>query len=108
MALIVIPLWGKFWMAAWRGRRAMTWITGVVAFVASVVECFTGYLSQQNFDTQWISTRGKDAFNSVGAGAVFNVTNFGQMLMWHIVLVPIQPRLLRRRHGVVRPVATTS
>ena len=24
------------------GRRAMTWITGVVAFVASVVECFTG------------------------------------------------------------------
>ena len=32
MALIVIHLWGKFWMAAWRGRRAMTWITGVVAF----------------------------------------------------------------------------
>jgi Cytochrome b(N-terminal)/b6/petB len=67
MALIVIHLWGKFWMAAWRGRRAMTRITGVVAFVASVVECFTGYLSQQNFDSQWISTSGKDAFNSVGS-----------------------------------------
>ena len=66
MALLVIHLWGKFWMAAWRGRRAMTWITGVVAFVASIVECFTGYLSQQNFDSQWISTSGKDAFNSVG------------------------------------------
>jgi len=26
MALLVIHLWGKFWMAAWRGRRAMTWI----------------------------------------------------------------------------------
>ena len=40
MALLVIHLWGKFWMAAWRGRRTMTWITGVVAFVASVLECF--------------------------------------------------------------------
>ena len=57
MAFLVIHLWGKFWMAAWRGRRAMTWITGVVAFVASVVECFTGYLTQQNFDSQWISAQ---------------------------------------------------
>jgi Cytochrome b(N-terminal)/b6/petB len=89
MALLVIHLWGKFWMAAWRGRRAMTWITGVVAFMASVVECFTGYLSQQNFDSQWISTSGKDAFNSVGAGAFWNAMNFGQMLLWHVVLVPI-------------------
>jgi hypothetical protein len=48
MAFLVIHLWGKFWMAAWRGRRAMTWITGVLAFLASVVTCFTGYLSQQN------------------------------------------------------------
>jgi hypothetical protein len=89
MALLVIHLWGKFWMAAWRGRRTLTWITGVVAFLASVVECFTGYVSQQNFDSQWISTSGKDAFNSVGVGAFFNVMNFGQMLMWHIVLIPI-------------------
>jgi Cytochrome b(N-terminal)/b6/petB len=113
MALIVIHLWGKFWMAAWRGRRAMTWITGVVAFVASVVECFTGYLSQQNFDSQWISTSGKDAFNSVGVGAVFNVMNFGQMLMWHIVLVPIvlvaivgAHVLLVRVRGVAHPIGT--
>src|SRR6202045_2969225 len=48
MALLVIHLWGKFWMAAWRGRRTLTWITGVVAFLASIIECFTGYLSQQN------------------------------------------------------------
>ena len=89
MALLVIHLWGKFWMAAWRGRRAMTWITGVVAFLAAVVECFTGYLSQQNFDSQWIATNGKDAFNAVGVGAFFNLMNFGQMLMWHIVLLPI-------------------
>jgi hypothetical protein len=56
MAFLVIHLWGKFWMAAWRGKRSLTWVTGVVAFVASVVECFTGYLSQQNFDSQWIAT----------------------------------------------------
>src|SRR5262249_25540058 len=36
MAFLVIHLWGKFWMAAWRGRRALTWVTGVVAFGASV------------------------------------------------------------------------
>ena len=89
MAFLVIHLWGKFWMAAWRGKRRMTWITGVVAFVASVVECFTGYVSQQNFDSQWISTSGKDAFNAVGIGSFFNVMNFGQMLMWHIVLIPL-------------------
>ena len=89
MALLVIHLWGKFWMAAWRGRRAVTWVTGAVAFMASIVECFTGYVSQQNFDSQWISTSGKDAFNAVGVGAFFNVMNFGQMLMWHIVLIPL-------------------
>jgi hypothetical protein len=111
MALLVIHLWGKFWMAAWRGRRAMTWITGVIAFAASIVECFTGYLSQQNFDSQWISTSGKDAFNSVGVGAFFNVTNFGQMLMWHIVLIPIvliaivgAHVLLVRMRGVMHPI----
>ena len=114
MALLVIHLWGKFWMAAWRGKRAWTWITGVVAFVASVVECFTGYVSQQNFDSQWISTSGKDAFNSVGVGAFFNVMNFGQMLMWHIVLVPIvlvaiigAHVLLVRVRGVSHPLPPT-
>src|SRR5579862_4893507 len=89
MAFMVIHLWGKFWMAAWRGRRAMTWITGGLAFIASIVECFTGYLSQQNFDAQWISTNGKDAINATGLGSFFNLMNFGQMLMWHIVLVPL-------------------
>jgi Cytochrome b(N-terminal)/b6/petB len=111
MALLVIHLWGKFWMAAWRGRRRLTWITGVIAFVASVIECFTGYLSQQNFDSQWIAASGKDAFNSVGVGAFFNVMNFGQMLMWHIVLIPIAliavggaHVLLVRMRGVAHPI----
>ena len=114
MALLVIHLWGKFWMAAWRGRRTLTWITGVVAFLASVVECFTGYLSQQNFDSQWIATNGKDAFNEVGIGAFFNLMNFGQMLMWHIVMLPIilsaivgAHVLLVRKRGVSHPLPVT-
>ena len=114
MALLVIHLWGKFWMAAWRGRRAATWITGVVAFLASVVECFTGYLSQQNFDSQWIATNGKDAFNAAGVGAFFNLMNFGQMLLWHVVLLPVAlvaiigaHVLLVRVRGVSHPLPVT-
>src|SRR5579875_1098062 len=110
MAFMVIHLWGKFWMAAWRGRRALTWVTGVVAFLASIVECFTGYLSQQNFDSQWISTNGKDAINATGLGAFFNLMNFGQMLMWHIVLLPLvlvaivgAHILMVRARGVSKP-----
>jgi hypothetical protein len=115
MAFMVIHLWGKFWMAAWRGRRAMTWVTGVIAFMASVVECFTGYLSQSNFDSQWIATNGKDAFNATGIGAFFNVMNFGQMLMWHIVLIPIilvaivgAHVLMVRVRGVAHPLPAPS
>src|SRR5579875_1287344 len=110
MAFMVIHLWGKFWMAAWRGRRTMTWITGVVAFLASIVEAFTGYLTQQNFDSQWIATNGKDAFNAAGAGAFFNLLNTGQMLLWHVVLIPLvlvaivgAHVLLVRVRGVSRP-----
>ena len=114
MALLVIHLWGKFWMAAWRGRRSLTWITGVVAFLASILECFTGYLSQQNFDAQWIATNGKDAFNAAGIGAFFNLMNFGQMLLWHVVLLPIiliaivgAHVLLVRMRGVSHPLPVT-
>src|SRR5579863_949409 len=114
MALLVIHLWGKFWMAAWRGRRTLTWITGVAAFLASIVECFTGYLSQSNFDSQWISTNGKDAFNAAGLGAFFNLMNFGQMLLWHVVLVPVilvaivgAHVLLVRVRGVSHPLPAT-
>ena len=103
MALLVIHLWGKFWMAAWRGRRALTWMTGVVAFLASIVECFTGYLSQQNFDSQWIATNGKDAFNAAGVGAFFNLMNFGQMLLWHVVLHPDPAHRAGRRARAAGP-----
>ena len=109
---MVVHLWGKFWMAAWRGKRQMTWITGAVAFVASIGAAFTGYLSQQNFASQWIASEGKDGLNAAGVGAFFNVLNFGQMFMWHILLLPavlgvlvVLHVLLVRKHGVVPPFA---
>lgn len=107
---MVIHLWGKFFMAAWRGGRARTWMSGAVIFLVSIGAAFTGYVSQQNFDSQWISTQGKDAMNSVGIGAFFNVTNFGQMYTYHVLLLPaavvalvVGHILLVRRHGVVPP-----
>jgi ubiquinol-cytochrome c reductase cytochrome b subunit len=107
---MVIHLWGKLFMGAWRGRRAMTWVVGGVTFLASIVTAFTGYLSQTNFDSQWISTQAKDGINSTGGGAFFNVLNFGQMLMWHIALLPLVVVFLTawhvlmvRRRGVVPP-----
>jgi quinol-cytochrome oxidoreductase complex cytochrome b subunit len=112
-AFMVVHLWGQFWMAAWRGRRTLTWITGVVAFVASIGTAFTGYLSQSNFDSQWISTQAKDGLNSIGVGAFFNVLDPGQMLLWHVALLPAAVGLvvvlhvvLVRRHGVVPPFDT--
>ena len=134
MAFLVIHLWGKFWMAAWRGRRALTWITGVVAFVAAIMECFTGYLSQQNLDSQWIATNGKDAFNATGIGAfsgdhVFTANSSATgryVLIWITSLPPMQgnssqyqaliynivvrgtPATVRLRRPRVRPTGTRS
>jgi ubiquinol-cytochrome c reductase cytochrome b subunit len=87
-------------------------VTGVVSFVVSIAAAFTGYLTQQNFDSQWISTQAKDGINATGAGAFWNVLNFGQMLMWHIVLLPIGVAIIAglhvalvRRRGIVPPFA---
>jgi ubiquinol-cytochrome c reductase cytochrome b subunit len=107
---MVVHLWGKFFMAAWRGRRALTWITGAVCFLISIATAFTGYLTQQNLDSQWIGGQAKDGLNAAGIGDFFNVLNYGQMLMWHIVLLPLAVVLLVaghillvRRRGVVPP-----
>jgi quinol-cytochrome oxidoreductase complex cytochrome b subunit len=112
---MVIHRLGKYFMAAWRGGRALTWVTGAVTFLVSILAAFTGYISQTNFDAQWISTQAKDGINATGGGAYFNVLNLGQMLMWHIVLLPIGAVvltgvhvLLVRTKGVVPPFADTS
>jgi ubiquinol-cytochrome c reductase cytochrome b subunit len=110
--VMVVHLWGKYWMAAWRGGRTRVWITGAVTFLVAIPTALTGYISQQNFDAQWISTQAKDGLNSLGVGAFFNVTNFGQMYSYHVLLLPaalaglvVAHVLLVRRHGVVPPFA---
>jgi quinol---cytochrome c reductase cytochrome b subunit, bacillus type len=107
---MVVHLSGKYWMAAWRGGRTRVWMSGAIALLVAVPTALTGYLSQQNFDAQWIALHAKDAVNSIGAGAFFNVTNFGQMYGYHIVLLPlaliaivIAHVTLVRRHGAVPP-----
>jgi ubiquinol-cytochrome c reductase cytochrome b subunit len=107
---MVVHLWGKYWMAAWRGGRTRVWVTGAVTFLVAIPTALTGYVSQQNFDAQWIATQAKDGLNSVGVGAFFNVTNLGQMYSYHVLLLPVAVIalvtghiLLVRRHGVVPP-----
>ncbi len=108
--VMVIHLWGKFFMGAWRGGRARTWVTGAISFLISIAAAFTGYLSQQNFDSQWIATQGKDGLNSVGVGSFFNALDFGQMYTFHVILLPVVVVaiavwhvLLVRKRGVVPP-----
>ena len=110
---MVLHLWGQYFMAGWRDGRAATWAIGVVIFVTSVVTAFTGYVSQLNFDSQFIAINGKDAMNSVGVGAFFNVMNFGQMYGLHVMLLPIGVTFLVvwhivmvRAKGVVKPIGT--
>jgi quinol-cytochrome oxidoreductase complex cytochrome b subunit len=107
---MVIHLWGKYWMAAWRGGRARVWMTGAIAFVVAIPCALTGYVSQQNFDAQWISTQAKDALNAAGIGSFWNLLNFGQMYSYHVFLLPLAVIgivaahiLLVRKHGIVPP-----
>ena len=89
---------------------AAAWVTGAITFLVAVPTALTGYVSQQNFDAQWISTQAKDAMNAAGIGSFFNLLNFGQMYSYHVLLLPaavvglvVAHILLVRRHGVVPP-----
>ncbi|HEY3436160.1 MAG TPA: cytochrome b N-terminal domain-containing protein [Actinotalea sp.] len=107
---MTIHLIGKFWMAAWRGNRAKTWISGVLCFLVAIGAGLTGYVLQTNFDSQWIAFEAKDGLNAVGVGAWFNVADLGQMMLMHVFLLPaviavlvVIHVLLVRVHGVVPP-----
>jgi ubiquinol-cytochrome c reductase cytochrome b subunit len=108
---MVLHLWGQFFMASWRDGRAKTWMVGGLVFAVSILTAFTGYLSQQNFDSQWIAVSAKDAFNSTGIGSFFNPLNFGQMYGLHVMLAPVAVVALVVIHivmvrvkGVVKPI----
>ncbi len=107
---MVLHLWGMFFMGAWRDSRGRTWVMGAIAFSVSMVAAFTGYLSQTNFDSQWIGVSAKDMFNGLGIASLFNVLNFGQMYGLHILVLPAAliglvalHVVLVRLRGVVRP-----
>jgi hypothetical protein len=108
---MVLHLWGQYFMASWRHGRAIVWIFGVLIFSLAIATAFTGYLSQQNFDAQWIALNAKDAVNATGAGSFFNVLDYGQMFGLHVMLLPLGlislvaiHVLLIRMKGVVRPI----
>ncbi len=108
---MVLHLWGQFFMASWRDGRAPTWMIGGVIFLVSILAAFTGYLAQQNLDSQWIGANAKDAVNSSGTGGFFNVLNFGQMYGLHVMLVLVAVTVLVvvhivqvRMRGVVAPI----
>ena len=110
---MVLHLWGQYFAAGWRDGRAPTWMIGAVIFLVSIVAAFTGYISQQNFDAQWIAVNAKDAVNGTGAGSFFNVLNFGQMYGLHVMLVPVAVTVLVvlhvvqvRMRGVVKPIGS--
>jgi len=111
---MTLHLWLAFFKGAWRHGRGLTWVTGMLAFLAAISTAFTGYLSMTNFSAQWIAAQGKDALNSIGIGAFFNLLNFGQMYGFHIVLLPLLIVVLIGIHllqvrirGIVRPCAPT-
>lgn len=108
---MIVHLIGKYWMAAWRGKRFLTWATGVFCFIMGLATAFTGYTITTNFNAQWIAFEAKDVMNSVGLGGFMNTTNVGQMSLWHIVPLPltvgvlvVMHVLLVRKHGVVPPI----
>ena len=111
MGFMTVHLWVKFWMASWRGRRQATWMTGVLCFLVAIFEAFTGYISQTNFDSQWIAFEAKDGFAAGGIGAFINPMNFGQAVMLHVSLIPVAVLalvgvhvLLVRVRGVAPPI----
>jgi len=109
---IIMHLLTKFFMAAWRGGRWLTWVIGVLSFLIAAVAGLTGFLSQTNFDSQWISVQAKDAVNAAGLGQIINTMNTGQILTLHIVVLPLAVCafvgihiLLIRRDSPVRPIS---
>lgn len=111
---VALHLWGQYFMASWRDGRATTWLVGVIVFLVGLVTAFTGYISQQNLDAQWIAINAKDGINATGAGSFFNVLDFGQMYGLHVMLLPALVTMLVvvhvvqvRMRGVVKPIEPT-
>jgi len=111
---IILHVMAKYAMAAWRDGRWKTWMMGALIYGAAVFTGLTGYLSQTNWDSQWIALQSKDAMNALGIGFLFNPMNTGQVLSLHMVVFPLIVVLLVlhhlffiRRDSPVRPLPLT-
>ena len=107
---LVVHMVSKYLMAAWRDGRWKTWMVGALAFGVAVFTGLTGFLSQTNWDSQWIAVQAKDALNAMGVGAFFNTMDTGQALTLHVVVLPFLLVLVVvvhlffvRREGPVKP-----
>jgi hypothetical protein len=108
---VVLHLVAQFLQATWRGRRGLTWVTGAITMLASIITALTGYVSQQNFEAQWIATEAKDGFNALGVGSILNLLDTGQVLTIHVLALPLTVSvvlavhiLLVRQRGVCPPI----
>lgn len=109
---LVLHITTKYLTAAWRDGRWKTWMVGTLAFGIAVFTGLTGFLSQTNWDSQWIAVQSKDAMNAIGVGSLFNTMDTGQVLTLHVVVLPalllllVGAHLLLVRHeGPVRPIS---
>ncbi len=87
--VILLHLISKYLMAAWRDGKWKTWMTGVLIFGVAVFTELTGFLSQTNWDSQWIALQAKDAMNALGVGAFFNTMDTAQVLTLHVAVLPL-------------------
>lgn len=107
---IVLHILFKFFTGAWRDGRWRTWLSGWFIFAASIFSGITGTLLQQNWDSQWNSEQGKDAFAALGLGWL-NWNDYASVLTLHVAvfaaivlfLVVIHLFLIRRE-GPVHPI----
>ena len=86
---MILHFLSNFFIAGWREGRILTWITGSLIFVISIIEAFTGFLIGGGFYAQWNQVQAKDVFSALGATPVFNVLNNIQMLGYHVVILPL-------------------
>jgi quinol-cytochrome oxidoreductase complex cytochrome b subunit len=108
---IIMHLIAKYFMAAWRNGRWLSWFVGALAFGIAMATGLTGFLSQTNWDSQWVAVQSKDAVNAAGLGQLFNPMDIGQVLTLHVVFLPLAVSLLIglhlfliRRDSPVRPI----
>lgn len=85
---MMLHLWRVFFTGAWRGGRGMTWLLGAIAFLIAIPTAFTGFLINGDLYSEWNAVQAKDGLNALGLGWV-NLTNAGQMVGMHVVVLPL-------------------